>query len=176
MRATTITLLLCLISLLGYTQETTKVETVKGKKLEWFTRHITVEAIDPKTGKTVIREILERTTLKSYDGVDVATNAPSSVHKKVNKWVNKHLKTIKRPKFHNRDMRIQFANYVVDTSGKLVYYEMLLYPYKQSLQLYPNEYTEEIKQYLKAIEDKINSFEGLGKQKGMIFVATPIEL
>ncbi|RZJ88187.1 MAG: hypothetical protein EOO20_14295 [Chryseobacterium sp.] len=85
-------------------------------------------------------------------------------------------KKVARPLFDNREVRIHFTNYIIDTEGKVVFYEVLIFPYKNSVQLYQNEYTEEIKVYLKAIADAAREMPSFGSQASPLFSDKILEL
>lgn len=172
MKTFKVIILLLLSSLVlqsSWAQGKTSTSLHNGKKLIWNAKAIQVETKDAKGGQKSTREILERGTLKSYDGEDVAYKISKSVVKNIKKEAQKAIKSVDVPKFHDRNLTVHLTNFVVDKEGKLAYYEVLLFPYKQSMQLYPNEYTEEIKSYLKKIDAKLSQLNGLGTQKQAAF-------
>lgn len=176
MRKILLLVLLALTTLSTWAQTTTTTNIHKGKKLIWNAKSIQVEGKDPKTGALSKREILERGTLKSYDGTEVSYKVPKSVAKRFKKDASKAVRSVKSPKFNGRDLTIHLSNYVIDKEGRLAYYEILLFPYKQNMQLYPNEYTEEIKQYLKQVDEALSNLKGYGAQEEPIFSAESIIL
>ncbi len=153
----------------GWAQNKTSTSLHNGKLLVWHAKAIQVETQAPTTGEKSTRELLERGTLKSYDGEDVAYKASKSMSKNIKKEAQKAIQSTETPKFHGRPLTVQLTNFVVDKEGKLAYYEILMFPYKQSMQLYPNEYNEEIKAYLKKIDERLSKLSGLGSQKKPIF-------
>lgn len=166
------------ISMISYAQQKTTTTLHHGKKLVWSAKPVPVDVQDPKTGKISRKEVLERIKLLSYDGKQVVYGVPRSMEKDVEKKIKNAVKAKKvaRPLFDNREVRIHFTNYIIDTEGKVVYYEVLIFPYKNSLQLYQNEYTPEIKAYLKAITDATKEMPSFGSQESPIFSDKILEL
>lgn len=165
-------------SMIGYAQQKTTTTLHHGKKLIWSAKPVPVDVQDPKTGKLSKKEVLERVKLLTYDGKAVVYEVPKSIQKDIEKKIKNAVKTKKvaRPLFDNREVRIHFTNYIIDTEGKLVFYEVLIFPYKNSLQLYTNEYTEEIKLYLKTVADAVKEMPSFGSQASPLFSDKVLEL
>lgn len=166
------------ISLMSHAQQKTTTTLHHGKKLVWSAKPVSVDVQDPKTGKISRKEVLERLKLLTYDGKQVVYGVPRSMEKDIEKKIKNAVKSKKvdRPLFDNREVRIHFTNYIVDTEGKVVFYEVLIFPYKNSLQLYQNEYTPEIKVYLKAIADATREMPAFDKQESPLFSDKILEL
>lgn len=167
-------------SLISYAQQkqTTTTTLHHGKKLVWSAKPVPVDVQDPKTGKLSRKEVLERGKLLTYDGKAVVNEVPKSIQKDIEKKIKNAVKSKKvaRPLFDNREVRIHFTNYIIDTEGKLVFYEILIFPYKNSLQLYTNEYTDEIKLYLKTVADAVKEMPSFGSQESPLFSEKVLEL
>lgn len=176
MRKFLLFVLLSFTAPLTWSQTTTTTNIHKGKKLVWNAKSIKVEAKDPQTKVVSTREILERGTLRSYDGTDVSYKVPKPIAKRLKKDASKAVRSVESPRFNGRDLTIHLSNYVINKEGRLAYYEILLFPYKQTMQLYPNEYTEEIRQYLKKVDEALSNIKGYGAQEGPVFSSEAIIL
>ena len=166
------------ISLMTYAQQKTTTTLHHGKKLTWSAKPVSVDVQDPKTGKISQKEVLERGKLLTYDGKQVVFGAPRSMEKDIEKKIKNAVKSKKvdRPLFDNREVRIHFTNYIIDTEGKVAFYEVQIFPYKNSVQLYQNEYTEEIKNYLKAVATAVREIPSFGNQESPLFSEKILEL
>ncbi len=166
------------MSLMSFAQQKTTTTLHHGKKLVWSAKPVPVDVQDPKTGKISRKEVLERMKLLTYDGKEVVYGVPRSMEKDIEKKIRNAVKAKKvdRPLFDNREVKIHFTNYLIDTAGKVAYYEVLIFPYKNSLQLYQNEYTPEIKQYLKAIADAAREMPAFDQQDRPLFSDKILEL
>lgn len=170
--------ILILIPSLLFAQGKQRTLTHNGKKMVWNTKQFEVEVMDPKTGISSQRMLDERSTLFSWDGQQVSNEEPKAISRILEKELNKCIRKnkLKVPLFQGRDVKIHFQNYVIDTSGELVFYEVLFFPYRQSVQLYPNEYTPEMKEYLKVLNACLKDMPKLEKQRQPIYVETVIDL
>lgn len=158
-------------------KNSTKTTSYKGYKLEWEMVNDKVKSISQYTGKDTLVKVQNRGALVSLNGVKVSKEVPAKTRKSIEKYIKKSVskEKMKAPKMNGHELRIHLSNCVLDENGKIVYYEMFFFPHKDDLQLYPNEYTAEVKLYLDKMERIISNaplFEN--DQKAPMHFAEPI--
>jgi len=166
------------MALTGLAQKKQTSTLHHGKKMTWATKPVMAAVLDPKTGKSSTKEVLDRGKLLTYDGKQVIYEVPRSMERDIEKKIKSAVrsKRVERPLFNEKEVRIHFTNYVIDTEGKVAFYEVLIFPYKHSVQLYPNEYTEAVKLYLKTVDNAVKEMPSFGQQESPIFSEKILEL
>lgn len=137
---------------------TTRTTRVKGNELEWEMVFDKVKTVSQYTQRDTVITVQNRGHLLRLNGQAVSGTLPPRTLKAMEKYLKKSVSKAKMPalKFNNKDLRVHFSNCVLDASGKIVYYEVYFFPSKDDLQLYPNEYTPEVKTFLARMEDIMN--------------------
>lgn len=168
-------LLVCTVT--NFAQSKTQTTMHKGKKITWAAKPILLQSDKPQAdGKDNQRYVYERLGMLQYDGVDVTPSKDKSTIKEVQKLLQKASKSLKQPKAKGRAMNIKFTNFVVNENGKIVFHEVLLFPFQEDIQLYPNELTPEMKAYIKEVDKIVEGLSVKNKTEKLLFFDTQIEL
>ncbi|RQO30772.1 hypothetical protein DBR32_08590 [Taibaiella sp. KBW10] len=158
-------------------KNSTRTTTYKGNKLEWEMVNDKVTSVSQYTGKDTIVKVLNRGHLLSLNGVKVGNDVATKTRKSIEKYLKKNIakEKMKVPKFNNNDLRIHLSNCVLNETGKIVYFELFFFPKKDDLQLYPNEYTPEVKAYLSKVEQMVDNAPLFNnEQQQPLYFAEPI--
>lgn len=148
----------CLSAALWAQQPISRTTSYKGNQFEWEMVKDRVKTVSQYTGKDTTITVQNRGHLMRLNNQPVSRTFPEKTKNSIEKYLNKSVNRAKMPKlkFNNKDLRVHFSNCVLNEAGKIVYYEVFFFPEKDELQLYPNEYTPEVKAYLGKMESIID--------------------
>jgi hypothetical protein len=161
----------------GFSPEKTLTTNYKGKRITWASKPILLKSDNPQAEqKDKERYVYERLGMLQYEGREVMPSKEKSIIKEVQKQVHKASKSLTQPKAKGRAMKIKFTNFLVDETGKIVFHEVLLYPFQEEIQLYPNELTAEMKSYLKELDKIVETLKVNNKSQKLLFFDATIDL
>lgn len=158
---------------------TTRTTKIKGNEFEWEMVFDKVKTISQYTKKDTVITVQNRGHLLRLNGQAVSSTFPPKTLKTLEKYLKKAVAKAKMPslKFNDKDLRVHFSNCVLNEAGKVVYYEIYFFPSKDDLQLYPNEYTPEVKTFITKMEDIMNQAPLFPSAPAMnLYLAEPIIL
>ncbi|WP_222166646.1 hypothetical protein [Edaphocola aurantiacus] len=158
---------------------TTRTTKIKGNEFEWEMVFDKVKTVSQYTKKDTVITVQNRGHLLRLNGQAVSSTFPPKTLKTLEKYLKKSIAKAKMPalKFNDKDLRVHFSNCVMNEAGKIVYYEVYFFPSKDDLQLYPNEYTPEVKTFIAKMENIMNQAPLFPSEPAMnLYLAEPIIL